>query len=302
VNETFGSLLRTLQQAQSQVRDLVAGETVTGAQLSVLAAVVSHPGTDQRGVSAATFIDKSTVASVVSNLVRRSLLTSSRDEADGRRDRLMASAAAVEFVYDASPRLVAGNEAALEALPSAAREKFMRLLEDLAYTDRREPPDRYVVPSPDSVRPAIEVPWGLGRSLRGCLQRYTRLWTEQFGALITPLQYLALKALCEAGEIDQHTLGILILLDKASLTAMLDRLQRRGLIARLRDPADGRRRQLKLTPPGRVLLSGADSQVATVDAEFVKPLESCDRTFFAGTLRNLAIECRSQLTAVERPA
>jgi MarR family transcriptional regulator, temperature-dependent positive regulator of motility len=112
------------------------------------------------------------------------------------------------------------------------------------------------VPSPDGVRPSIEVPWGLGRSLRGCLQRYARLWTEQYGTLVTPLQWLALEAPCEAGEIDQQTLGGMIPLDKASLTAMLNRLQRRGLIARLRDPMDGRRRQLKLTPPGHVLLFG----------------------------------------------
>jgi MarR family transcriptional regulator, temperature-dependent positive regulator of motility len=78
VNETFGSLLRTLQQAQSQVRDRVAGGAVTGAQLSVMAAVVSHPGIDQRGVTTVTFIDMSTVASVVSKLVRRGLLISSR--------------------------------------------------------------------------------------------------------------------------------------------------------------------------------------------------------------------------------
>lgn len=302
VNETFGSLLRTLQQAQSQVRDRVAGEAVTGAQLSVMAAVVSHPGIDQRGVTAVTFIDKSTVASVVSKLVGRGLLISSRHDADGRRDRLVASPAAVEFIYDASPRLVAGNDAALAALPAVAREKFLRLLQDLAYTDRQEPPDRYIVPSPDGVRPAIEVPWGLGRSLRGCLQRYARLWTEQYGALVTPLQWLALEALYETGEIDQQTLGGMILLDKASLTAMLNRLQRRGLIARLRDPGDGRRRQLNLTPPGRVLLFGVNSQVTTVETGFVKPLEPGDQAFFTETLRSAATRSRGRLTAVERSA
>lgn len=289
--ETYGSLLRTLQQAQSQVLDVAAGQGVTGAQFSVLAAVVNMPGVDQRGVTAATFIDKSTVASVVTKLVDRRLLVSSRNGDDARRDRLEPTAEAIRLVYEVSPQLQAGNDLLLTELPASKRGSFLRQLRQVAYADRHEPPEVYVIPSPDGVRPPLEVPWGLGRSLRGCLQRHGRLWAEQFGALVTPVQFLALKALEVAREIDQNTLGGIIALDKASLTEMLVRLQRRGLVAKLRDSADGRRRLLQLTPPARVLLSGVDGRMSDLDSEFVSPLRPAQRPLFREALEEAAAAC-----------
>lgn len=292
MEETFGSLLRTVQQAQSQIMNVVSDRGVTGSQLSVLSAAVNSPGIDQRGVTAATFIDKSTVASVVTKLIERGLLTSSRSGADGRRDRLVPTKTAIALTYDASSRLQAENDALLTALPAAKREKFLEQLRQIAYADRYESPEVYVIPSPDEVRPPLEVRWGLGRSLRGCLQRYGRLWTEQFGSLVTPVQYLALQALEKADRIDQNTLGGIIALDKATLTVMLTRLQRRGLIAKHRDAADGRRRVLLLTPPAHVLLSGVAGQVPTLEAEFVSPLPPGQHVFFADALRDLAAAMR----------
>lgn len=292
MEETFGALLRTLQQAQSQVLDVVADYRVTGSQFSVLAAVVNQPGIDQRGVTAATFIDRSTVASVVPKLVDRGLVISSRSSDDARRDQLIPTSEAIGLMYDASPRLEAGNDGLLTALPAPERERFLRLLRRVAYADRQDPPELYVIPSPDGVRPPLEVAWGLGRSLRGSLQRHNRLWAEQFGTLVTQIQYLALKVVEETAEIDQNTLGRIIALDKASLTEMLVRLHRRGLIAKLRDPHDGRRRLLELTSPARVLLSGVDEQVPGVDEEFLRPLPASQKAFFAKVIRQLAESCR----------
>jgi DNA-binding MarR family transcriptional regulator len=300
VEETFGRLLRTVQQARSKVMDVGASYGVTASQVSVLGAVAHTPGIDQRGVSAATFIDKSTVASVVTKLVERGLLVSSRNGADGRRDELVATAEAVDLVYVTSIALLGGDEAMLAVLPASQRRRFLRLLRQVAYADRHDPPAVYVVPSPDGVRPPLEVPWGLGRSLRGCLQRHTRLWTERFGSLVTPVQYLALKALDHPYEIDQRTLGSSIVLGKASLTEMLDRLQRNGLVAKFRDPADGRRRILELTDSGRVLLSIVDSLAPEVDAAFLSPLPPGQRQFFTKALCRLAVASRTQSTLAER--
>lgn len=292
--ETFGSLLRTLQQVQSQVLDAAAGNELTGTQLSVLSAVVNDPGIDQRGVTAATFIDKSTVASVVAKLADRGLLVSSRNDDDARRGSLAPAGDAVRLVYEVSLRLREGNRSMLTELTPRKRENFLGQLRRVAYCERDEPSELYVIPSPDGDRPPLEVRWGLGRALRGCLQRYGRLWTEQFGSLVTPVQYLALKALEDTHGIDQNTLGSVIGLDKASLTEMLVRLQRRGLVIKLRDPLDGRRRLLELAPPAGVLLSGADSQVPAVDAEFVSPLQPAQRPAFRDALRTLAAANRAR--------
>jgi DNA-binding MarR family transcriptional regulator len=294
VDDTLGFLLRAVQQRQSRVLDVGNAYGVSGPQLSVLGAVAADPGIDQRGVTRATFIDKSTVASLVSKLTARGLLVSSRAAADGRRDQLHATAEAVEIVYVTSPLLTTGNDAIIAALPPGERERFLRLLREVGYADRHESPDIYVMPSPDGIRPPIEVRWGLGRPLRGCAQRYARLWNEKFGPLLTPVQYLALNAVKHADRIDQRSLGDSILLDKASLTEMLERLQRRGLVAKLGDPADRRRRLLTLSSPGRVLLAGVGPEAANVDSEFLSPLPPGQRRFFTGALRSLFIAGREQ--------
>ncbi len=68
--------------------------------------------------------------------------------------------------------------------------------------------------------------------------------------------------------------GILVLaghleLDKSSVTGLVDRAEKRGLVERVRDPDDGRAVRIKLTRTGRALATkgaaevGAELEVAT---------------------------------------
>lgn len=288
MTDSLGALLRRLQQAQTRVLDVAHGLGLTRPQLSVLGAVVSRPGIDQRSVTAATFIDTSTVAAVIAKLAQLGLLTRSRDEADARREKLVARAGAIEIVYEASPRLVDGNDRLLGSLPVHERERFLGALRCIAYADRDEPPEIYRVPSPDGLRPPLTISWGLGRSLRGSLQRHTRLWGSRFGSLLTPVQYLALAALGSSSGLDQRGLGELVGLDKASLSEMLRRLQNRQMITRRTDPADGRRRLIDLTGAGLALMEQVSAALAEHEAAFLAPLPAQEQAAFVHALRRAA--------------
>lgn len=289
---TVGYLLRVVQQAQSQALDFEQSYELTPPQMSVLGAVVSAPGIDQRTVSALTFIDKSTVADVVSRLVDRRLLDASRSPSDGRRDHLRPTRTAIAVIYDVTPQLIKRNEDFLAALPDDDRQAFLLALGSIGHADRAEPPSRYTVPSPDGARPALDVPWGLGRPLRACLQRYGRLWTERISTA-TPVQWLALSALAVNSGVSQRDLGEVIRLDKASMTEMLGRLTARGLILKSRDPEDGRRRNIELTASGHDTVQRLVPLVGEVEAAFLSPLQPAQRVSFTSALARLAAGSRA---------
>lgn len=287
MTDTIGGMLRRLQQTQSRVLEVAYEVGLTRSQLSVLSAVVSAPDVDQRSVTAATFIDKSTVASVITKLVQRGLIVSGRSRQDARRDQLTASPRAVEIVYRTSPKLVGGNDTVLTALAATERERFLHALRCIAYADRAEPPEIYTVPSPDGIRAPLTIRWGLGRSLRGSLQRHARLWGERFGRLLTPVQYLAMAAIAAESQIDQRRLGEAGGLDKASLSEVVRRLQQHGLVSRRPDEADGRRRLLELTRPGRLLFGSIRAELPGLEAEFLSPIPVSGHAEFLAALRKV---------------
>jgi DNA-binding MarR family transcriptional regulator len=283
---TLGQMLRRVHQRQSRVLDLGQIYGLTRPQFSVLGAVVGVPGIDQRKVTAATFVDKSTVADIVNRLAEKQLVAVSRNPDDLRRDELRPTPAAIALVYEATPLLLVGNERVLSPIPLGQREEFLQLLQATVQAGRSEALSDYVVPSPDGVLPAMNVHWGLGRLLRGSIQRHGRLWSQHVST-VTHVQWLALSALQGGTDIDQRTLGELISLDKASLTDMLDRLSRRRLVRKLRDPADGRRRVLRVTSEGRELLAQVADLVTAVEADFLEPLTPVQRTTFVQGLHRL---------------
>ena len=60
-----------------------------------------------------------------------------------------------------------------------------------------------------------------------------------------------LEALLHKGPLPVKALGEKVLLTSGSMTAAIDRLERRGLVAREDDPQDRRSRIVRLTPEGR---------------------------------------------------
>jgi DNA-binding MarR family transcriptional regulator len=81
---------------------------------------------------------------------------------------------------------------------------------------------------------------------------------SRFGGL-TPMQLMILQVLAGEGRLTASDLSGRVSLTAATLSGLLDRLEERGLLQRLRDDQDRRRQWLLLSEQGRALLQQAPS-------------------------------------------
>ena len=75
---------------------------------------------------------------------------------------------------------------------------------------------------------------------------------------LTPSQYSALFMLREVDDVSQNELGRLIALDRSTTSIVLRSLRERRLVREQADPQDRRKKRLKLTDAGRLLLAEAE--------------------------------------------
>ena len=90
---------------------------------------------------------------------------------------------------------------------------------------------------PSGAGPVQAMPGHLVRRLQ---QVAVRLFAEALGDALTPVQFAALAAIAGEPGMDQAALSARIGYDRATIGGVIDRLQRRGLLERLPDPADRR--------------------------------------------------------------
>lgn len=82
----------------------------------------------------------------------------------------------------------------------------------------------------------------------------TRSYGPMLGELgLTYPQFLVMMALWSEDEVTVSALGARLTLDSGTLTPLLKRLERSGLVTRTRDPADERRVRIALTEAGAAL-------------------------------------------------
>ncbi len=82
---------------------------------------------------------------------------------------------------------------------------------------------------------------------------------------LTYPQYLVMVALWAKDDRTVGGLGGTLLLESSTLTPLLKRLEKLGLVARQRDPADERQVRIRLTPKGGALREKATGFPACVD-------------------------------------
>jgi DNA-binding MarR family transcriptional regulator len=119
-----------------------------------------------------------------------------------------------------------------------------------------------------------------GYVIRRLWQRRTQLWQDIVPGDLTMTQFMVLAVLREHGRIDQQTMARHARLDKSTAGPLVTRLCAVGLIEIQRDPADGRRKLLELTPEGREAVSAATPFVAIVEDRLLEPLTAAERTSF----------------------
>lgn len=104
---------------------------------------------------------------------------------------------------------------------------------------------------------------------------------------ITPVQFAALQAVCNAPGLDQRTLARRIGFDTSTTAGVIDRLESRGLLQRHACAEDRRMRLLTLTPAGQVLLATVVPAMQRAQVRMLQPLPKAERAEFMRMLRVL---------------
>jgi DNA-binding MarR family transcriptional regulator len=121
-------------------------------------------------------------------------------------------------------------------------------------------------------------------------QRASRLVSDALGEEGYRRHHFAvMTALAEDGAASQAELGRRVWLDRSDLHAVLNELERDGLVARKQDERDRRRNLVELTPAGVKTLRRLDARVDAAQEEFLAPLTAAERR---EVLRLLAVLAR----------
>ena len=109
------------------------------------------------------------------------------------------------------------------------------------------------------------------------------------------LQPLALKArhygvlvsLQDLGPLSQHELGQLLRIDRTTMVAVVDHLERLGFVRRGVHPVDRRTYQVQLTAAGQAVVEQARGATASADAVLVARLSGEERAHLVTLLHKL---------------
>lgn len=89
--------------------------------------------------------------------------------------------------------------------------------------------------------------------------------------------FTVLTSLSEQGEASQAALGRRLWIDRSDLHAIVAELEREGLVARVRDPADRRRNVVTITSAGKSTLKRLDKLIDGAQRELMAPLPASER-------------------------
>ncbi|ODU10549.1 MAG: hypothetical protein ABS84_04130 [Rubrivivax sp. SCN 71-131] len=89
---------------------------------------------------------------------------------------------------------------------------------------------------------------------------------------LTPSQYAVLFMLREVGDASQNELGRMVALDRSTTSVVLRSLSERRLVREHADPTDLRKKRLRLSDAGRLLLGEAERLCASSSRQLLDTL------------------------------
>lgn len=125
----------------------------------------------------------------------------------------------------------------------------------------------------------------VGHLIRRAQQRHTALWTSEFNGDLTGPQYAVISAIAGQSGLDQRAVGERASLDKSTTADIVARLESQGWLRFARDPADGRRKTLTLTPLARAALVEVTRRAGLVQERVLQPLPLSRTDAFLDALR-----------------
>jgi DNA-binding MarR family transcriptional regulator len=102
--------------------------------------------------------------------------------------------------------------------------------------------------------------------------------------------YGVLSQLAQEPAANQLALATAIGYDKSRLIALLDEIERNGLVVREQDPADRRNRRVRLTPAGRARLAAAQADIRAMEDDLLSELTRTEQRSLISMLSRLANE------------
>jgi MarR family transcriptional regulator, lower aerobic nicotinate degradation pathway regulator len=128
----------------------------------------------------------------------------------------------------------------------------------------------------------------VGYWLRRAYQRHMAIFAAAMGDLdLTSVQFAALVKLRDMKAVTQTELGRLIGIDRATISGVVSRLQKRGLLQFRLDPLDRRSRIIALTAAGEALLAQALQRTGQVGEDTLAPMNEAERAALREMLRKL---------------
>ncbi|KDA06857.1 MarR family transcriptional regulator [Microbacterium sp. CH12i] len=111
-----------------------------------------------------------------------------------------------------------------------------------------------------------------GHLIRRAQQLHVALWNQEVSSEVGSVQYAALAVLESAPGANQRELGSALDLDRSTITALVERLKRKGLIDRVQSEQDRRHKVLTITEAGRDVLRELDPKVAQMNESLTSAL------------------------------
>jgi DNA-binding MarR family transcriptional regulator len=127
-----------------------------------------------------------------------------------------------------------------------------------------------------------------GFLIRRLSQIHVALFVEECGRFgVTPVQYSVLTALFRHGPLDQVSIAGEVGIDRANATAVLSRMESRGLLRRVSSPDDQRAKRCDLTAAGKGLTRRMEKAVERCHSRTIEALPSRERKAFLQSLERL---------------
>lgn len=141
----------------------------------------------------------------------------------------------------------------------------------------------------------------IGMLMRGAYLSFHRRAQAHFGKRgVTADQYVILAVLAEEDDLTQKELARRTYSDANTVTAMLKRLEEKGLVDRKACNEDGRARRVHLTRRGRALERSLQAHSAPFHASLEKTLPSASRDAIGEWLKQVIREMGSEHPATRK--
>ncbi|MBD2716959.1 MarR family transcriptional regulator [Microvirga sp. STR05] len=134
-------------------------------------------------------------------------------------------------------------------------------------------------------------------SLDKAIRQYRKLAQaniDRAGIAITIDQWLVLRVIQEHDDLTQADIADRVFKDQASVARMISLLTKRGLLAAVPLPSDGRRSQLRVTKEGEQVLSDVQPVVLSNRSLALQGLSEDDLTLLRNMLERIYLNCSAR--------